>query len=103
MAEILYGIAALTTGKRKKRLLEAASRMFETDFSGRVFAFDGNAAIEYADIVIKRQRIGRPLSMPDAQIASICRAHQFSLATRNIKDFENTGIELIDPWEPREL
>ena len=99
VAEILYSIAALSKGRRKKRLLEAASEMFDEDFAGRIFAFDGPAAIEYADIVIGREKIGRPISMPDAQIASICRVTGSALATRNIKDFENTGIELINPWD----
>jgi predicted nucleic acid-binding protein len=34
----------------------------------------------------------------DIRIAAICRAHGATLATRNVKDFEGTGLELIDPW-----
>jgi hypothetical protein len=98
VAEILYGIGMLTKGKRKQRLLEAASEMFDEDFANRIYAFDGRAAVEYADIVVHRERTGRPISMPDAQIASICRVLGCTLATRNTKDFENTGIELINPW-----
>ena len=99
VAEILYGIGALAKGKRKRRLIETARLMFEEDFNDRIFAFDGQAAVEYADIVIRRERVGRPILMPDAMIAAICRVHSCELATRNIKDFEGTGIELIDPFE----
>jgi predicted nucleic acid-binding protein len=99
VAEILYGIGAISKGRRKQRLLEAASKMFDEDFAGRIFAFDGPAAIEYAHIVIGREKIGRPISMPDAQIASICRVIDSALATRNLKDFENTGVELVNPWD----
>ncbi|MFP4619290.1 MAG: type II toxin-antitoxin system VapC family toxin [Spirochaetaceae bacterium] len=99
VGEILYGIESLAKGKRKHGLLEAASAMFDEDFAGRVYPFDGPAAIEYAHILNTREKIGRPISMPDAQIASICRVIGSALATRNIKDFENTGIELIDPWD----
>lgn len=35
----------------------------------------------------------------DAQIAAICRTHGAALATRNTKDFRETGIDLIDPWQ----
>jgi toxin FitB len=35
----------------------------------------------------------------DAQIAAICRAHGAALATRNLKDFQQTGVQLIDPWQ----
>jgi predicted nucleic acid-binding protein len=61
-------------------------------FASRIFAFDQLAAIEYADIVLHRDRIGSPVSMPDAQIAAICRVSSAGLATRNTKDFEYTGL-----------
>jgi predicted nucleic acid-binding protein len=100
VAEILYGIGALPEGKRKHRLLEAATTMFEEYFTGRIYSFDQLAAIEYADIVLQRDRIGKPISMSDAQIAAICRVSGSELATRNTKDFENTGLALINPWQP---
>ncbi|HEX4834591.1 MAG TPA: hypothetical protein VH478_26255 [Trebonia sp.] len=42
---------------------------------------------------------GHPIRVPDAQIAAICRELAAVLATGNIKDFEETGIELVDPWQ----
>ena len=39
------------------------------------------------------------IEVPDAQIAAICRELGAALATRNIKDFEETGVELVDPWQ----
>jgi predicted nucleic acid-binding protein len=99
VAEILYGIGSLPEGKKKQRLLDAATTMFEEYFAGRIFAFDQLAAIEYADIVLQRDRSGSPISMPDAQIAAICRVSSAGLATRNTKDFEYTGLVLINPWE----
>jgi hypothetical protein len=99
VAEILYGIASLSEGRRKDRLVEAARAMFEEDFLGRIFGFDAQAAVEYADIVLHREKNGSPISMPDAQIAAICRAKNCKLATRNTKDFEGTEIELINPFD----
>jgi len=74
VAEILYGIAALSGGSRKQLLLKAARAMFEEDLNGRIFAFGEQAAVEYADIVLRREKSGRPISVSDAQIAAICRA-----------------------------
>ncbi len=54
---------------------------------------------EMPDIVTGRERIGRPIGVADAQIAAICRDLGAMLATRNTADFEETGIELIDPWK----
>ncbi|MBT3271888.1 MAG: type II toxin-antitoxin system VapC family toxin [Spirochaetales bacterium] len=99
VAEILYGIGSLPEGNRKNRLFDAATAIFDEDFSGRIYAFDHLAAVEYADIVIQRDRIGAPISMPDAQIAAICRISNAALATRNTKDFKNTILSLINPWE----
>ena len=99
VAEILYGIGALPEGKRKRRLFDAATTIFEEYFPGRIYAFDQLAAVEYADIVLGRDRRGNPISMPDAQIVAICRVSGSELATRNTKDFENTGVALINPWQ----
>jgi len=98
VAEVLYGIGSLAEGKKKQRLLDAAATMFDEYFTGRIFAFDQLAAVEYAAIVLRRERIGSPISMPDAQIAAICRASSAGLATRNTKDFDDTGLVLINPW-----
>ncbi|MEM7761313.1 MAG: type II toxin-antitoxin system VapC family toxin, partial [Cyanobacteria bacterium P01_A01_bin.40] len=47
----------------------------------------------------ERRKIGRPISQIDAQIAAITRSHNTALATRNVDDFEECGIEIINPWE----
>jgi len=56
-------------------------------------------ANRYGDIVAGRARQGNPIEIADTQIAAICASRDAVLATRNIKDFEDTGIELINPWE----
>jgi predicted nucleic acid-binding protein len=45
-----------------------------------------------------RARLGRPLDILDGQIAAICHTRGATLATRNTRDFDGTGIELVDPW-----
>ena len=69
-------------------------------FRGRVLPFDERTSVPYADIVNGRERIGRPIGVADAQIAAICQDLGATLATRSIPDFEETGIELVNPWEP---
>ena len=63
------------------------------------FAFDTQAAANYATIFIERERRGKPTSIQDAMIAAIARSWGASVATRNTKDFEGTGVEFINPWE----
>jgi predicted nucleic acid-binding protein len=98
LAEILYGIARLPDGRRKELLRTTASEVFAA-FEDQVLPFDSSAATHYADVVEGRDQIGLPIDGFDAQIASICRAHGASLATRNVKDFRQTDVNLIDPWQ----
>lgn len=97
-AEILYGIAILDPGRRREDLYASAVAMFAEDFAGRILGFDTDAAPAFAAIAAERRQAGRPISQFDAQIAAIARSRGAALATRNQRDFETCGIELIDPW-----
>jgi predicted nucleic acid-binding protein len=98
-AEIFYGLALLPEGRRRDELVAAARLMFEVDLAGRVLPFDGEAATAYPDIVVGRKAIGKATSQIDAQIAAIARSRGARLATRNVRDFTNCGIVVVDPWE----
>lgn len=98
LAELLYGIARLSDGRRKTDLAERLQEMVDEDFHQRIAAFDATAAAHYADIVATRERAGRPISMADALIAAICRSCNAQLATRNTDDFTDTGIAIANPW-----
>jgi predicted nucleic acid-binding protein len=97
--ELRYGVARLPEGHRKRELTVVIRGILSEDFHGRVLPFDDRASVRYADIVAGRGRIGRPIGVADAQIAAICRDVGAILATRNTADFEETGVELIDPWK----
>lgn len=97
MAEIRYGIERLPDGRRKDGLLSAATDLFAT-FGNLVQPFDARAAAWFGPVMIRRARLGMPIEGFDAQIAAICRAYEASLATRNVKDFAETGVTVIDPW-----
>ena len=101
VAEILYGICRLPNGARRAKLMAAAQAIFDEDFRGRILAFDTDAAVEYAKLVVEREAAGLPISMADAQIAAICRVHECTLATRNTEDFVGTGVTVANPWTDR--
>ena|SRR5215471_11336205 len=98
VAEIRYGIERLPEGTRKVELRAAAVEVFGA-FADRVLAFDAAAAEQYSLIVSGRERLGIPIEGFDAQIAAICRVHEAALATRNVSDFQETGIGVINPWD----
>ena len=97
-AEVLTGIAFLPEGRRKRSLADAASRAFSVLLGGRILPFDSAAAQAYADIAAARRATGRPISQADGQIAAIARSRGMAVATRNVRDFVDLEIDLIDPW-----
>jgi predicted nucleic acid-binding protein len=97
-AEILYGLSLLPPGRRRDELLAAARPIFDEDLAGRILAFDSEAARIYPAIAAGRRLSGRPISQIDAQIAAIARSRGARLATRNVRDFDDCGLEIIDPW-----
>jgi predicted nucleic acid-binding protein len=97
-AEMRYGLLSMPAGRRRTQLAEEIDRIFDNDFSGRVVSFDGAAAREFADIVVTREKSGRPIQNMDAQIAAIARTHGALVATRDVEDFADCGIRVINPW-----
>nr|WP_108870575.1 type II toxin-antitoxin system VapC family toxin [Tessaracoccus timonensis] len=99
LAELLAGVRRLPEGRRKDALargIEGAVVPYRGSRS--VLAFDADAAERYAEVLVSREAAGVPVSTVDAQIAAICLANGATCATRNVKDFQHTGVELVDPW-----
>lgn len=97
-AELRYDIAIMPAGKRREAVALEVEGMLTEDFSGRILPFDSDAAGAYAGIAAARRASGRVMSQPDCQIAAIALSRGARLATRNVRDFEGTGVPLTDPW-----
>ncbi len=97
-AELRYGVAILPTGRRRDALALAIEAILREDLDGRILPFDRAAAREYADIAAARRSAGRPIAPTDCQIAAIARSRDMAVVTRNVRDFDDTGIEVVDPW-----
>jgi predicted nucleic acid-binding protein len=98
-AELRLGVAILPTGRRRTTIAEAIDAMLEEDFRDRILPFDTGAAQAYVAIAATRRAAGRPISQFDCQIAAIAHIRQAVLATRNTVDYEDCGIEVINPWQ----
>ena len=97
-AELRYGVAVMPAGRRYDRLVSEIEAMLHEDFEGRVLPFDSGAAQAFAEVASARRAIGRPVPVADCQIAAIALSRGMAVATRNVRDFEDMGIEVIDPW-----
>jgi predicted nucleic acid-binding protein len=98
-AEILAGIALLAPGRRRTELRAAAESAFNG--LGVCLALTSVAADHYAQIVAHRRDAGRPIGGMDALIAAIARRNGAALATRDVSDFAELGIDLVNPWAYR--
>ena len=97
-AELRSGLAVMPPGSRRDGLAAGLERMLRPGFANRILPFDSAAARAYAEIAAARRVIGRPVSHPDGQTAAIAHSRGMAVATRNIRDFEDMGIALINPW-----
>ncbi|NKJ36000.1 hypothetical protein FHT28_002729 [Rhizobium sp. SG570] len=97
-----YGLRLLPEGRRRSELEAAILPIFEEDFAGRVLPFDGEAAGAYSFIATSPLRAGRPINQFDAQIAAVAASRGATLATRNVPDFLDTGIAIVNPWNYRD-
>jgi predicted nucleic acid-binding protein len=97
IAELAFGISKIRPDERAQRLADGL-KAWRSRFAGRIFAFTEEAALSYGELMGEAVRAGRPMSAVDGMIAAIARVHSAPLATRNVGDFRETGVVLVDPW-----
>ena len=97
LAELLFGLGVLPVGARKADLSRGLDRLLSL-FHGRVLSFDRDSARLYADMAVRARSVGRPLPLADGYLAATAASQGFAIATRNMVDFRDTGVQLIDPW-----
>lgn len=100
--ELQSGLVLMPAGAKRDRLERMIERLL-LRFSGRIYSFDELAARAAARLRGRARARGRgghqlPDNFADIQIAGIASAQGLSLATRNVRDFEAFGIDIVDPW-----
>jgi toxin FitB len=99
VAELYTGIELLPLGKRRNALADLVAEFVAQTPADHILEFGFGEAIHYARIVALRRKSGREIKQLDAQIAAIAAANEMPLVTRNVRDFENCGIEVVNPWQ----
>ena len=88
-------------GKRRSGLTSTFARLIEDRIDRRIVAFDANSAKLAAQLSAERQRRGQAGELRDTIIAGIALAQRATLATRNIRHFDDLATPVVNPWDPR--
>ena len=98
LAELLFGIAALPSGKRKDMLALTLEGLMGL-FKDLVLPFDVEAARHYADLAVVAKVSGRGFPTPDGYIAAIAASRGFIVASRDTAPYEAARVTVINPWQ----
>jgi toxin FitB len=97
VAELLFGIACLASGRRKQALEKTIEVLLDS-FNGRILDFDLNAAKAYSRLAVRAKDMGKGFPLPDGYIAAIAASNDFVIATRDTGPFEAANLKVINPW-----
>jgi hypothetical protein len=98
--EIRYGLAIMPAGRRQSAMLAAFERAVDESLERRVLSLDCVAAEQAALLMARRRAAGRPIDLRDTMIAGIVLAQRATLVTRNVRDFSDLDLPIVDPWNP---
>ena len=98
LAELLSGIEQMPAGQRRDALAKALAEQMMPLFEDRVLPFDNKAAASFARIHASGLAGGKTMKFADCAIAAIAHSNDFSVATRDVRDFERANVKIVNPW-----
>ena len=99
LGELRKGITTMEAGKRKLELERWLADDLLRKFYGRILPLTQAIAERWGVLEGQRQLLGRPIPVPDAQIAATALEHRLTVVTRNVKDFDLLGVPILNPWD----
>jgi toxin FitB len=100
LAEIRRGVELMPLGKRRDQLFSWLSGDLPARFSGRLLGIDNQIAEAWGVVMARGHKAGINVGTFDALFAATAQVHGFTLVTRNIPDFLDLGVPLLNPWQP---
>ena len=98
MGEIQKGISKLPEGTRRRRIRKWLDHDLSRRFISRILPIDQAVASRWGSICGEAERIGRKIPVLDALLAATALEAGLTLATRNTRDLQATGVPILDPW-----
>jgi predicted nucleic acid-binding protein len=98
IGEITKGIEKLPKSKRKQELHAWLKEDLLARFGGKIIPIDNDVIAEWGSLTAKLELAGKTMPAIDSLIAATALAHTSVLVTRNVEDFEDSGVEIVNPW-----
>ena len=98
VGEIRKGIARLAHSARRGELETWLEMDLLGRFANRILPFDVETLLFWGALTARLEGEGRPLPAVDSLIAATSLHNHLALVTRNVKDFEGTGLVIVNPW-----
>ena len=99
LGELQYGVARLPSSQRRERLVQWLANDILDRFDGRVLVIDAEVMLRWGTLRAQMEAIGRSLPAIDSIIGAIALVHDLLVVTRNVQDFADTGIQIVNPWQ----
>jgi toxin FitB len=99
LGEIRKGIAGLPQSRRRTHLESWLGLELRSRFAGKILAVDGAIADRWGLLAADAKRKGSSLSAIDGLLAATALEHNLTLVSRNVTDFANTALSILNPWE----
>jgi|SRR5213595_1386943 len=99
LMEIRFGLESMPPGRRREQMTRDVEAVLKEEIEERYLFFDIAAAKQAAELMALRKRRGRPVELRDTMIAGIALVSRATLATRNVRDFVDLSVPVINPWE----
>ena len=98
VAELRFGVALMSAGKRRDRLYESLEKKVFPLFVGRILPFDMLVSEFFAELMAKARVAGLAIGTTDGYIAATAAANGMMVATRDTSPFEAVDVPVINPW-----
>lgn len=99
IGEIAKGVEKLPNSKRKQELTDWLENELLIRFQDNLIELDANILMLWGKIIARLELKGQTIPAIDALIAASALERGLILVTRNVSDFDGTGVEILDPWD----
>ena len=97
--EIEKGIEKAANEARKSKLKLWVEEDLKQRFKGRILAIDLDVCTKWGEIQARTELLGKPVPSIDGLIAISALVNNCIMVTRNVKDMQQSGVDLFNPWK----